>query len=282
MKNYVIYIRVSTQKQGRSGLGLESQRKICTDFATANGGQVVQEFVDVESGTHRDRKGLAQAIDYCKKNDCPLVIAKLDRLARDVEFCFKVINTGVEIHFCDMPQVNTLLLGVFASVAQYERELTSDRTKKALAVKKAQGCKLGAASEKYQKVRAQKSWVELHTIDMKRGQLKTRRYLNSRDVVAFIKVIRHLYPGVYEGDITTWEDWSRINTKKETRLPILRMMAYMKDFDTSGKVFHGWDFTEIDGTPLQIKLAAFIKNIKVSIVHAKEQQKYLVASEVNI
>ena len=99
MKQYASYLRVSTRKQGASGLGLEAQRKMCTDFVCGDG-KITAEFTDVESGTHRDRKGLWQAIEYCQKNKCPLVVAKLDRLARDVEFCFKVINTGIEIHFC--------------------------------------------------------------------------------------------------------------------------------------------------------------------------------------
>lgn len=145
MGKYCIYIRVSTQKQGRSGLGLEAQMKICTDYVKSVGGEISGTYQDVESGTHRDRQGLWYAINHCKATGATLVIAKLDRLARDVEFTFKVINTGVDIHFCDMPQVNTMILGVFASVAQYERELTSKRTKDALAAKKAQGYKLGSA-----------------------------------------------------------------------------------------------------------------------------------------
>lgn len=145
MGKYCIYIRVSTQKQGRSGLGLEAQMKICADYIKSVSGEISATYKDVESGTHRDRQGLWEAINHCKATGATLVIAKLDRLARDVEFTFKVINTGVDIHFCDMPQVNTMILGVFASVAQYERELTSKRTKDALAAKKAQGYKLGSA-----------------------------------------------------------------------------------------------------------------------------------------
>lgn len=138
-KQYVAYYRVSTQKQNASHLGLESQRKTCGDFVRHNNGVIVNEFTDVESGKSRTRKGLFDAIDYCKENKCSLVVAKLDRLARDVEFTFKILNTGIEIHFCDMPQVNTMILGVFASVAQYERELISQRTKAALKAKAARG-----------------------------------------------------------------------------------------------------------------------------------------------
>jgi len=137
------YIRVSTQKQGRSGLGLQAQQEINRNYCKSVGGEIIATYKDVESGTHRDRPGLWKAINFCKENNCTLLVAKLDRLARDVEFTFKVINTGIDIHFVDMPTVNTMVLGVFASVAQYERELTSKRTKDALQAKKRKGFKLG-------------------------------------------------------------------------------------------------------------------------------------------
>lgn len=134
---FVIYTRVSTLKQGKSGLGLDSQRKMCMDLIEREGGICLKEFQDIESGKSRTRPGLWGAIDFCKTmstedDPCTLVIAKLDRMARDVEFTFRIINTGVQIRFVDMPIMNTMLLGVFASVAQYERELISGRTKSAL------------------------------------------------------------------------------------------------------------------------------------------------------
>lgn len=143
MTKYVIYKRVSTKRQGQSGLGLEAQQEICLKYISESAGVLVAAYQDIESGTHRKRPGLLKAIERCKKENATLVIAKLDRLARDVEFTFKVINSGIQIHFCDMPVINTMILGVFAATAQYERELISKRTKDALAVKKAQGVKLG-------------------------------------------------------------------------------------------------------------------------------------------
>lgn len=131
-QKFVIYLRVSTKRQGASGLGLDAQRKMCTDLIDRENGTVVKEFQDVESGKSRTRPGLWNAIDFCKAHGCTLVIAKLDRLARDVEFTFKVIGTGIQIRFVDMPVMNTMILGVFASVAQYERELICSRTKGAL------------------------------------------------------------------------------------------------------------------------------------------------------
>lgn len=141
-----IYLRVSTQRQGISGLGIESQREICLNYIQTSGKDFITEFIDVESGTHRQRPGLLQAIDYCKENACELVFAKLDRLARDVEFTFRVINTGIQVHFCDMPQLNTLILGVMATVAQYERELISGRTKNALNAKRERGEETGGTN----------------------------------------------------------------------------------------------------------------------------------------
>jgi len=131
-QKFCIYLRVSTKRQGTSGLGLDAQRKMCLDLVEREGGTVIKEFQDIESGKSRTRPGLWNAIDYCKAFDCTLVIAKLDRLARDVEFTFKVIGTGIQIRFVDMPVMNTMILGVFASVAQYERELISSRTKGSL------------------------------------------------------------------------------------------------------------------------------------------------------
>ena len=260
--NYATYLRVSTAKQGKSGLGLDAQRKMCADFVVARHGHVTKEFVDVESGTHRNRKGLQDAIVYCKANGCPLVIAKLDRLARDVEFCFKVVNTGIEIHFTDMPQMNTLLLGVFAAVAQYERELTSDRTKKALAIKKAQGCALGAASEKYKETYNNKSEEEKKQEQMKRGELRTQHYLESRDIQAFIRVLRNVFPELTTGEPKDWW-WSRINLRHDNKEKVLAYMKDYKELDHEGKLFARWDFS--DNAASTRKLYSYLQRFEKAV-----------------
>lgn len=246
-------------------LGLESQQKICYDFIKSNNGTCVAEFKDVESGTHRDRKGLSDAITYCKKNECALVVAKLDRLARDVEFCFKVVNTGIEIHFCDMPQVNTLLLGVFASVAQYERELTSDRTKKALAVKKTQGCKLGASNPTYIANRLKKDKNELKEDYMERGKTKNMRYLQSRDVVVFLKVLKNVFPDACADDDAANWDWTQINTRGECKDKMASLIKDYRELDESGTLFRKWDIDNWDAIKLQVRLSSNIKNIRKSL-----------------
>ena len=258
MKNYCVYIRVSTQKQGRSGLGLEAQRKICDDFIKSNGGRLLKEFMDVESGTHRNRRGLLAAIDYCKKKGCGLVIAKLDRLARDVEFCFKVVNTGIEIHFCDMPTINTLLLGVFAAVAQYERELTSDRTKKALAAKKARGEKLGGQAEKWIESWNNKSEEIKEKEAHERGKVRRARYQMSRDVQAFIKVLRNVFPQHTKGDVVARWEWAYINCKHPNEEKMLQLMEDYQDFDSA--LFIGWDFSKDNVQKLRSYMQAFKKS----------------------
>lgn len=270
MKDYAIYIRVSTAKQGASGLGLESQRKICEDFIKSNDGIKVAEFKDVESGTHRDRKGLAEAVEYCKRNGCALVIAKLDRLARDVEFCFKIVNTGIEIHFCDMPQVNTLLLGVFASVAQYERELTSDRTRKALAAKKERGEVTGGASEKWIESFNNKTKEQIDKEYMERGRLRNERYLASRDVQVFLKIIKNVFAASCVGDDATLWNWSDVTTKGDYRARILGLMKDYKELDESGTLFARWDFSDLSSEKLRVRLCGNIQNVRKSLEYNKK------------
>ena len=264
MKKFAVYIRVSTRKQGNSGLGLESQQKICGEFIKTHGGEQVAEFKDVESGTHRDRKGLLAAIDYCKRNNCALVIAKLDRLARDVEFCFKVVNTGIEIHFCDMPQLSTLMLGIFATVAQYERELTSDRTTKALAAKKARGEALGGATDAWRDAYDAKSDEQKHQEGVAKGRTKNARHMESRDVQAFLKVLRNVFPDACMGDVTEW-NWDAVNTKEENRGRILAMMRDYKELDSSLFVKWNLDVEDLLERKLQVKLAGYIASLRVSV-----------------
>lgn len=143
MKKIVAYFRVSTQKQGASGLGLEGQRACVTDYARRTDSKIVSEFTEVESGKKNNRVQLAAAIAEAKKTGSVLVIAKLDRLARNAGFIFTLKEAGVNFAACDIPEANTLTVGIFAVLAQHEAELISSRTKSALAAKKARGEKLG-------------------------------------------------------------------------------------------------------------------------------------------
>lgn len=267
-KVYASYLRVSTQKQGRSQLGLSSQRDICNGFIRHNGGVLGQEFVDVESGTHRDRKGLWDAINYCKEHDCPLVIATLSRLARDVEFCFKVVNTGVEIHFVDMPQVSTLMLGIFATVAQYERELTSERTRNALKELKKKGVKLGASNEKYRINYNNKDYQMKLQSHRKKGITKNLRYLESKNTQAMFKVLRRVFPDACKGEPCDW-DWSKINTREENREKIFYTMRSFQEIDET--LFPKWvlEGDDVMGKKQQVKLASTFTSLRESLLRAQ-------------
>jgi DNA invertase Pin-like site-specific DNA recombinase len=137
---YVAYYRVSTKKQGESGLGLDAQRAAVAGFVK---GLIIAEYTEVESGKKDQREQLAAAIDRSKKDGAILVIAKLDRLSRNASFIFALRDSGVNFQCVDMPDANTLTVGIFATLAQHERELISSRTKAALNAKRVQGAQLG-------------------------------------------------------------------------------------------------------------------------------------------
>jgi DNA invertase Pin-like site-specific DNA recombinase len=140
---FVSYLRVSTARQGRSGLGLEAQRKAVEDFLNGGNWRLVKEFVEVESGKKADRPQLEKAFQLCRLTGAKLVIAKLDRLSRDAHFLLGLEKAGVDFVAADMPQANKLTIGIMAVMAQHEREMISERTKAALAAAKRRGVVLG-------------------------------------------------------------------------------------------------------------------------------------------
>jgi DNA invertase Pin-like site-specific DNA recombinase len=140
---FVSYLRVSTDRQGKSGLGLEAQRAAVLDFLNGGNWNLVAEVVEVESGKRADRPKLAEALRLCRLHNATLVIAKLDRLSRDAHFLLGLDKAGVDFVAADMPQANRLTVGIMAMVADEERRMISARTKAALAAAKARGTKLG-------------------------------------------------------------------------------------------------------------------------------------------
>jgi DNA invertase Pin-like site-specific DNA recombinase len=154
---YVAYLRVSTQRQGASGLGLEGQRAAVAGFLTPND-EVIAEYVEVESGKRNDRPRLQEALEHARKEDAVLLIAKLDRLARNLAFIANLLEAGVEISAVDLPQANRLVIQIMAAVAEDEAKAISDRTKAALRAAKARGTKLGWANpNRRDRVRAQEA-----------------------------------------------------------------------------------------------------------------------------
>ena len=140
---FVAYFRVSTDRQGRSGLGLEAQREAIENYLNGGRWSLVAEFMEIESGKRNDRPQLEKALATCKKHKAKLVIAKLDRLSRNLAFIATLMDSGVEFIAVDNPHANKLTIHILAAVAQHEREIISARTSAALKAAKARGKRLG-------------------------------------------------------------------------------------------------------------------------------------------
>jgi DNA invertase Pin-like site-specific DNA recombinase len=139
--NCVVYYRVSTKRQGISGLGLDAQRTIVENYIKNN--KVIAEFTEIETGKSANRPQLNKALESCKQNNATLVVAKIDRLSRNLHFVTSLQAANIDFIACDMPSANRLTIHIIAAIAENEAQLISQRTKQALAEKKKQGVKLG-------------------------------------------------------------------------------------------------------------------------------------------
>jgi DNA invertase Pin-like site-specific DNA recombinase len=142
-RRFVAYYRVSTDRQGRSGLGLDAQRDAVMRHVASHDGELLADFCEIESGKRSDRPQLAAAIAAAKKAKATLIIAKLDRLARNVHFISGLMESGVDFIAADNPHANKLMVHLLAAFAEHEREQISQRTKDALSAAKARGIRLG-------------------------------------------------------------------------------------------------------------------------------------------
>lgn len=160
---FVSYLRVSTQRQGKSGLGLEAQREAVAGYLNGGNWTLVSEIVEVESGKRSDRPELAKALSLCRLHRATLLVAKLDRLARNVAFISALMEAGVKFVAVDLPQANELTVHIMASMAEYEAKAISQRTKVALQAAKARGTVLGGLRWDINKVSAQGRALALQT-----------------------------------------------------------------------------------------------------------------------
>ena len=140
---YISYLRVSTDRQGKSGLGLEAQRKQVSDFIASNGGSLDGEYIEVESGKNNERAELGKAIRQSQLTGSKLVIAKLDRLSRSLHYITSLAESKIDFIVCDLPGCDQFTINLYGALAQREREMISQRTKSALQAAKARGLVLG-------------------------------------------------------------------------------------------------------------------------------------------
>ncbi len=193
MRKYVSYFRVSTTEQGKSGLGLDSQKFMVDNFINLNNGEQINSFIEIETGTSkRKRTEIFKAIEYAKQNNAVLVIAKIDRLARNVFFVSQLMETGVQFVACDLPEATNFTIHLYAALAEMEAKLISERTKNALSEKKKQGFKLGTpanltsnARAKGQEVIKQKARSNQNNIQSTALILEYREKGFSYDKIAF-------------------------------------------------------------------------------------------------
>ncbi len=143
MKHYIAYLRVSTDKQGEQGHGISAQRQAIASYLGTCGGELLEEYVEVESGKKNERPELQKAISRCKMSRATLIIAKLDRLSRNLAFIVNLMDSGIDFIACDNPFANKLTIHILAAIAEHEREMISRRTREALVAAKAKGIKLG-------------------------------------------------------------------------------------------------------------------------------------------
>jgi DNA invertase Pin-like site-specific DNA recombinase len=147
VKPLIAYYRVSTQRQGQSGLGLEAQKLAVETYAKVTGAIIAREYTEIESGKKSDRPQLKKALAHAKRSQGLLCVAKLDRLSRNVAFLAVLMDSGADFVCCDQPQANRLTLHILVAVAEQEAKAISDRTKAALAAYIARGGRLGASRE---------------------------------------------------------------------------------------------------------------------------------------
>ena len=266
MKKFVSWRRVSTKRQGSSGLGLEAQKEIIRYFVEREGGELVADFKECYTGT--DLNGcteLKKAIALAKDNDAVLIIAKTDRFRNTIEALQVYDDMGEgNIMFCDLPHTDKLTLTLFFALAEREALIVSIRTKQALAAKKARGEALGGATDAWRDAYDAKSDEQKHQEGVAKGRTKNTRHLESRDVQAFLKVLRNVFPEACVGDVTEW-NWDAVNTKEENRGRILAMMRDYKELDSSLFVKWNLDVEDLLERKLQVKLAGYIASLRVSV-----------------
>ncbi|MCK1475055.1 recombinase family protein [Bradyrhizobium sp. 197] len=212
---WISYLRVSTDRQGKSGLGVEAQRNGVAEYLNGGNWSLVKEFVEVESGKRSDRPKLDEAIKACRIYGAKLVIAKLDRLSRDAHFLLGLEKAGVDFVAADMPNANRLTVGIMAMVAEEERRMISKRTKDALAAAKRRGTKLGGHRGVVPSKKAR---------DMAAERLQARANARASDLAPMIRelqaagktTLRAIAEGLNEAGILTPRNgkWSAVQVQR--------------------------------------------------------------------
>ena len=195
-----------------------------------------------------------------------MVIAKTDRFRNTIEALqvYEEMGDG-NIMFCDLPHTDKFTLTLFFALAEREALIISIRTKQALAEKKRRGEKLGAASDKWQATVSQKSDLTKAQERHKQGRTKSGRYMASKDVLAFFKILRSVFPDACVNEDKRLWLWSKINARKENRMRIMQLICDYKELDGSGELFKSWNFSDMNDERTRMKIVNFINSIKRAV-----------------
>ena len=271
-KKYISWRRVSTFKQGRSGLGLEAQKEIIRYFIERDGGEWVADYEECYTGKELSEcTELRKAIEHAKRIDGILVIAKTDRFRNTIEALqiYDEMGDG-HIMFCDLPTTEKFTLTLFFALAEREALLVSIRTKQALKALKDRGVKLGAASEKYRQNYDNLSPIERKHRQMKRGVLKRQRSHQKPDFIAFKKILKKVFPEYTKSeDVKDWM-WGYINMKKENREKVFELMKDFKDLDSTGRLFKKFDF-ENDMDYCEARIHPYLQSFRKSCIETTKE-----------
>ena len=272
MKKFVSWRRVSTKRQGASGLGLDAQKEIIRYFIERDGGDWIADYEECYTGT--DLSGcteLKKAMDFAMKNNAVLIIAKTDRFRNTIEALQVYDRMGEgNIMFCDLPHTDKFTLTLFFALAEREALIVSIRTKQALDAKKARGEKTGGASDAWIESFNKKSKEQIDKEYMIKGKMKNERYLESKDVKVFLKIIKNVFPDACKLDDARDWDWSKVTTRGDYRRQILDLMRTHKELDGSGTLFARWDFSDLSSEKLRVRLCGNIQNVRKSLEYNKK------------
>ena len=275
-KKFVSWRRVSTKKQGKSGLGLEAQKDIIRYFIERDGGKWIADYSECYTGTELSGcVELRKAMEHAKRDGAILIIAKSDRFRNTIEALqvYEEMGEG-RIMFCDLPHTDKFTLTLFFALAEREALIVSIRTKQALAAKKARGEKVGAATDKWMESFKKKTREDKEREYMERGRMKNERFLQSRETQILLKILKNVFVDSCEDEDPSKWDWKNINTKGDAKKKIFNLMSDYKDLDESGKLFSKLDLTKRDTREMQIKLCALIQSVRRSSLNmAKKYSK---------
>lgn len=271
-KKYVSWRRVSTKKQGSSGLGLEAQKEIISYFIERDGGDWIADYEECYTGTELSGcSELKKAMDFAMENNAVLIIAKTDRFRNTIEALQVYDRMGEgNIMFCDLPHTDKFTLTLFFALAEREALIVSIRTKQALDSKNARGEKTGGASDAWIKSFNKKSKEQIDKEYMIKGKMKNERYLESKDVKVFLKIIKNVFPDACKNDDARNWDWSKVTTRGDYRRQILDLMKTHKELDESGTLFARWDFSDLSSEKLRVRLCGNIQNVRKSLEYNKK------------